>query len=54
MISEFFHFDTMIVWDGITGKHLSLIPFLLGSMILLYYYTVQKPREQKEGATATL
>ena len=54
MISEFFGFDTMLVWHWITGKHLALIPFLMGSMILLYYYTVQKPRERKESAKATL
>ena len=54
MISEFFGFDTLVVWEWVTGKHLALIPFILGSMILLYYYTVQKPRERKEEATATL
>ena len=54
MISEFFGFDTMVIWGWVTGKHLALIPFILGSMILLYYYTVQKPHERKEEATATL
>jgi len=54
MISEFFGFDTMIIWREFTGKHLSLLPFLAGSAFLLYYYTVQRPRERKENRTATL
>ncbi|MES1214972.1 MAG: hypothetical protein ABUT20_05615 [Bacteroidota bacterium] len=47
MISEFFEFDTMIVWGNFTGKHLALIPFSIGAIILLYYYIVQRPREKK-------
>jgi len=49
MISEFFHFDTMEVWRNFTGKHLALIPFSIGALILLYYYLVQRPREIKEN-----
>lgn len=45
MVSEFMGFDTVRVWGGITGKHLALLPFLAGLVILLYYYLVQKPRE---------
>lgn len=48
MISEFFGFDTMIVWKDFTGKHLSLLPFMAGSVILLYYYTVQRPMELRK------
>jgi hypothetical protein len=48
MISEFFHFDTMHVWENFTGKHLALIPFSIGALILLWYYAVQRPREMKE------
>ncbi|HEX7846584.1 MAG TPA: hypothetical protein VF476_12355 [Chitinophagaceae bacterium] len=53
MISEFFEFDTMVVWGGMTGKHLALIPFFTGSIILLYYYVVQRPAENKKRRTAT-
>ena len=48
MISEFFGFDTMPVWRQFTGKHLALIPFCIGTVILLWYYTVQRQREIKK------
>ncbi len=47
MISEFAGFDEMLVWKDFTGKHLSLIPFVTGALILLYYYAVQRPKEMK-------
>ncbi len=43
MISEFFHFDTMIVYGSITYKYLSIIPFGIGILLLGYYYLVWKP-----------
>lgn len=45
MLSEFFGFDTMPVGHITDGKHLAIIPFGIGLLILLYYYLVQKPRE---------
>lgn len=48
MISEFFGFDTMPVWRQFTGKHLALIPFCIGTLILLWYYAVQRQREIKK------
>ncbi|WP_204376137.1 hypothetical protein [Hymenobacter coccineus] len=54
MASEFFHFDAVVVAPGVTGKHLALVPFLIGLGILLYYYLVQKPRETRETQVATL
>ncbi len=48
MISEFFGFDEMPLWQQFEGKHLSLLPFLAGVLILAYYYVVQKPKETKE------
>ena len=54
MISEFFQFDTMILWKQFTGKHLALIPFITGVLILLYYYAVERPRELKENKIATM
>ena len=43
MISEFFHFDTMIVYGNITYKYLAIIPFSIGILLLAYYYLVWKP-----------
>jgi len=54
MISEFFEFDTAIVWRNFTGKHMALIPFTIGAVILLYYYIVQRPKEIKEHKALTL
>ena len=54
MISEFTGFDEQVVWMGITGKQLSLIPFGLGVIILLYYYLIQRPQEIREKHTTTL
>lgn len=44
MASEFFGFDAVQVVPGITGKHLAMVPFLVGLGILAYYYLVQAPR----------
>jgi hypothetical protein len=54
MIAEFLHFDEMQVWGGFTGKHLSLIPFVIGAVILLYYYAVQRRQEIKEKTVVTM
>ncbi len=54
MISEFFGFDGYVVWNWVTGKHLALIPFLTGALILLYYYTIQRPREVREKHAVTM
>jgi hypothetical protein len=43
MISEFFHFDSMIVFGNITYKYLALVPFGIGILLLAYYYLVWKP-----------
>lgn len=47
MIAEFLHFDEMAVTGGITFKHLAVIPFLLGIIIMLYYYLYWSPRNKK-------
>src|SRR5262245_21502418 len=54
MISEFFEFDTLPVWNEFTGKHIALIPFLTGAFILLYYYAVQRPREIRKKHKVTM
>ena len=43
MISEFFHFDTLVVYGDITYKYLAIIPFSIGILMLAYYYLVWKP-----------
>lgn len=54
MISEFFGFDEAVVWRDFTGKHMALIPFLIGAIILLLYYTIQRPRDLKSKQPVTL
>ena len=54
MISEFFHFDEILVWKEFTGKHIALVPFFIGAGILLYYYAIQRPKELKEQHEVTM
>lgn len=54
MISEFFGFDAMHVWGSIEGKHLSMFPFLIGVLILAWYYLLHRPKEIKEKQVVTM
>ncbi len=54
MISEFFKFDTILIWGSYTGKHLAIIPFTIGALILLYYYLVQRHKELEEKQVVTM
>ncbi len=54
MISEFFGFDTIRVWKHFEGRHLALIPFIIGFIILLHYYLIVKPKEDKQAQVATM
>lgn len=54
MISEFFHFDTIHIWQQFEGKHLALIPFAAGILILGNYYFIQKPAEGKQAPIVTM
>lgn len=47
MVSEFLHFDTRVLFGEYTFKHLSLIPFVMGILILAYYYLWWKPRHKE-------
>ena len=51
MVSEFFHFDTMIVSGEITYKYLAIIPFSIGILPLAYYYLVWKPMHKNVADT---
>jgi len=54
MISEFFGFDTMPVWYGLEGKHIALIPFIIGILILAWYYIIQRPKEVEGERPVTM
>lgn len=54
MISEFFFFDTVVIWKGITGKNLALVPFLTGAAILAYYYLFQHRQEEQKLAASSV
>ena len=51
MVTEFFHIDTQITFLGITYKHLAMIPFGIGVVILAFYYLIWKPRHKNEAET---
>ena len=54
MVSEFYGFDEMPIWSGYEGKHLAMLPFLSGVLILMYYYLIQRPKEIKNQEAVTL
>ena len=54
MISEFFKFDTIPVWGNYEGKHLAMIPFLIGVFILAWYYLIQRRKEVSEKQVVTM
>lgn len=47
MIMEFIKQDKTIFLGWLTGKQLSMIPFTIGSLILIRYYLIQRPTEIK-------
>jgi hypothetical protein len=51
MCTEFFEVDNLEVGNGITVKHLAMIPFITGILILAFYYLLYKPKHEKETAT---
>ncbi len=51
MISEFMGFDTHPLFGSFTMKHLAIIPFSIGLMILGFYYLIWKPRHKDELET---
>ncbi len=54
MISEFLGFDENIIAGEFTGRHITLIPFTIGALILLYYYAVQRPKEIRQHRKVTM
>jgi len=51
MCTEFFGVDHLIVYGNITVKHLAMIPFITGILILGYYYLIYKPSHKEENST---
>ena len=48
MISEFLHFDTNVLIGDYTFKHLAIIPFVMGIIVLGYYYLWWKPGHKSD------
>jgi hypothetical protein len=49
MVSEFFGFDHKVIWGDYTFKHLAIIPFTIGILILAYYYLIWRPLHTKKS-----
>jgi len=54
MISEFFGFDDVKVFGQYEGKHLAMIPFIIGVIILAWYYLIEQPKEGKSEQVVTM
>jgi len=54
MISEFFGFDNVKIFGAYEGKHLAMIPFTIGVIILAWYYLIQRPKENKDEQLVTM
>jgi hypothetical protein len=53
MISEFWHFDEIPVWGEFSGRHLALIPFVTGAIILAHYYLRNYFNKENTGKNFT-
>jgi len=51
MVSEFFKFDEIPVYGDISYKYIAIIPFVIGILILAYYYLVFKMIHKKKAET---
>jgi hypothetical protein len=51
MCTEFFGVDHLPIGYGMNVKHLAMIPFVIGVIILAYYYLWFKPRHKEEPQT---
>ncbi len=46
MISEFFHFESLHIYAGISYKYLAVIPFVAGILVLAWFYLWYAPRHK--------
>lgn len=53
MITEFVGFDEVQLSGPFLGKHIALVPFVIGILLLADYYLFQK-RKQEAGEVVTL
>lgn len=51
MISEFLHFDSRVLFGAYTFKHLAILPFVTGLLLLAFYYIIWKPRHKDDMET---
>lgn len=51
MISEFLEIDTKVITGWFTYKHLAIIPFVMGILVLGYYYAWWRPQHKDEVET---
>jgi hypothetical protein len=51
MVSEFLGFDSKLIFGDYTFKHLAMIPFLLGVIMLAYYYLIWRPMHKNAVET---
>lgn len=54
MISEFFGFDEVKIFGNYEGKHLAMIPFLIGVAILAWYYIFERRKELNKEEAVTV
>ncbi|MFN2457515.1 MAG: hypothetical protein ABR502_04880 [Chitinophagaceae bacterium] len=54
MLTEFFGFDELPLWLHFQGKHLAIIPFAIGVLILAHYYLFQKSKEEQQTGVPTM
>jgi hypothetical protein len=48
MLVEFMGIDENLIWRNFTGRHLAIIPFTIGLLILVYYYLFNRKSESEE------
>ena len=51
MVSEFLHFDNKPLFAEYTYKHLAIIPFVMGILILAFYYLIWSPKHKQSEET---
>ena len=52
MISEFIGIDTKPLFGAYSYKHLAIIPFVIGILILSYYYFYNNLKNKSKGMVA--
>ena len=54
MISEFYGFDETKIVGPYEGKHLAMIPFSIGVLILAWYYFIERRKERVNEQPVTM